>query len=453
MSDSKPAPIAIIGGGPCGLTLARLLECTGIDYIIFERDASSVPEPGFQGGTLDIHGNTGQEALRRAGLHGEFEKLARRDATSLLVQDWKGDYRMRFGEERDAPEIDRHQLRQILLDSLPSHRIRWGKAMCAIERDTRQRQIGAKDIVLHFADGSTETGFRLVVGADGAWSKVRQLVSRMFAMTPLSQPNFNYQQITSAKPDYSGIMFIEGRLSLDSPRYNAAYEMVGAGNSIAMSANAILCVQQMSDRSYRVYMGIKGPQDLTRPGGELDATNIGKTRAALLAPTGYYGDWAEHLRDFVADAEGPWRVWPWCRLNPNVLMSKADHATHKDHQNDRQDVWERSPGVALMGDAAHPASPNGEGVNQAMYDALRLFESIFAEICEKPDVKFDETTDAEALERAITAYEAEMLPRGRDHIHDGMNVEQMFFAEHAATVLIENFKQMKPEGTKPPMES
>jgi 2-polyprenyl-6-methoxyphenol hydroxylase-like FAD-dependent oxidoreductase len=178
MSNSKPAPIAIVGGGPCGLTLARLLECAGIDYIVFERDASAVPEPGFQGGTLDIHGNTGQEALRRAGLHDEFEKLARRDATSMVVQSYKGDHFLKFGEERDAPEIDRLQLRQILLDSIPSHRIRWGKALRAIERDTHQTPTDAKDIVLHFADGSTETGFRLVVGADGAWTKVRKLVSR-----------------------------------------------------------------------------------------------------------------------------------------------------------------------------------------------------------------------------------------------------------------------------------
>lgn len=185
MSGSKPAPIAIVGGGPCGLTFARLLECADIDYVVFERDASSVPEPGFQGGTLDIHGQTGQEALRRAGLHGEFEKFARRDATSLLVQNYKGDFCMKFGEKRDAPEIDRLQLRQILLDSLPSHRVRWGKALSSIERDTHKEHLSAKDVTLHFTDGSMETGFRLVVGADGAWSKVRQLVGRIFTLTPL----------------------------------------------------------------------------------------------------------------------------------------------------------------------------------------------------------------------------------------------------------------------------
>jgi 2-polyprenyl-6-methoxyphenol hydroxylase-like FAD-dependent oxidoreductase len=122
---------------------------------------------------------------------------------------------MKFGEERDAPEIDRLQLRQLLLDSLPSHQIRWGKALCAIERDTHQQQTGARDIILRFEDGSTETGFRLVVGADGAWSKVRQLVSRIFAMIPLSQiltvsrsrlQNPNIQVSCSSRADYPSII-------------------------------------------------------------------------------------------------------------------------------------------------------------------------------------------------------------------------------------------------------
>jgi hypothetical protein len=226
--------------------------------------------------------------------------------------------------------------------------------------------------------------------------------------------------------------------------------MVGAGNSIAMSANAILCVQQMSDRSYRVYMGIKGPQDLTRPGGELDVANIDKTRAALLAATGFYGGWAERHREFVAHAEGPWRVWPWCRLKPELLVPKANDASPDDTQN--KDVWKRSPGVAIMGDAAHAATPNGEGVNQAMYDALRLFESISAEIGDEEDGEFDELADAEALERAITTYEAEMLPRGRDHIEDGMNMGNMFFGENAAEDFVKFFKPMKPDSTRPPME-
>jgi 2-polyprenyl-6-methoxyphenol hydroxylase-like FAD-dependent oxidoreductase len=172
----SPAPIAIIGGGPCGLTFARLLETAGIEYVVFERDASSVSAPYYQGGTLDLHPETGQEALRRAGLSDKFEKLARRDATTMVIQDLYGKHLFRFGEGSDRPEIDRLQLRQMLLDSLPANRIRWGKALESAEKDESSKETGAASWILRFKDGSSESGFRLIVGADGAWSKLRSLV-------------------------------------------------------------------------------------------------------------------------------------------------------------------------------------------------------------------------------------------------------------------------------------
>lgn len=175
MSNSKLNPIAIVGGGPCGLTLARLLETAGIDYVVFERDVSPKPTSRFQGGTLDLHLETGQEALRCAGLSAEFERLARRDAMTMIVQDYKGNHRTTFGGGRDAPEIDRLQLRQMLLDSIPAHRIRWGKTLCYVENDSKKS--GGPSWVLNFTDGTTERGFSLIVGADGAWSKLRQVVS------------------------------------------------------------------------------------------------------------------------------------------------------------------------------------------------------------------------------------------------------------------------------------
>lgn len=188
----KPAPIAIVGGGPCGLTFARLLETAGIDYIVFERDASPENALQFQGGTLDLHGDTGQEALRRAGLIEEFEKLARRDATTVIVQDFRGNFRKRFGEGRDAPEIDRLQLRQLLLNSLPAHRIRWASALQGIERTSKIGHGHGADCTLKFADGSTESGFRLVVGADGAWSRVRPLVCSHPSPVIVSSINISY---------------------------------------------------------------------------------------------------------------------------------------------------------------------------------------------------------------------------------------------------------------------
>ena len=91
---------------------------------------------------------------------------------------------MRSGEnDRDRPEIDRLQLRQILLQSIPKHRVRWDKKLLGAEiaeSKTRSGATTASDCTLRFVDGTSESGFRLIVGADGAWSKIRSLVSEVY---------------------------------------------------------------------------------------------------------------------------------------------------------------------------------------------------------------------------------------------------------------------------------
>lgn len=165
---SVPA-IAIIGGGPSGLAFARLLEVNKIDYVVYERDTSSAVEG--QGGSLDIHGKTGQLVLKEAGLFDEFKKYARWDAVKTLLQDKNGTTHLVFGEDQDAPEIDRASLRKILLESIPQSKIRWNHAVGSVEK------LDTGKIVINFKNGSSASGFKLVVGADGAWSKARHLVS------------------------------------------------------------------------------------------------------------------------------------------------------------------------------------------------------------------------------------------------------------------------------------
>lgn len=71
-------PIAILGAGPSGLTLGRLLHLAGIDFVIFERDVSPASAWGRGGsGTLDLHEGSGLLALQEAGLFEEFKKKAR----------------------------------------------------------------------------------------------------------------------------------------------------------------------------------------------------------------------------------------------------------------------------------------------------------------------------------------------------------------------------------------
>ena len=123
--------IAIIGGGPGGLMLARLLQLNGLSPIVFERDAHAGERP--QGGSLDLHGETGQRAMRLAGLEREFTLAARPDDQGDRLYDPDG--RLLFdrdGEGDDRPEIDRTMLRRILLESLAPGTVRWNSRIAEI---------------------------------------------------------------------------------------------------------------------------------------------------------------------------------------------------------------------------------------------------------------------------------------------------------------------------------
>jgi len=167
--SSNNNKIAIVGGGPAGLALAAILEkMGGFNYILFESSAEEVPP---RGGCLDLHPGSGQRALREAGVFDEFKKYGRYgDATIHRLVDHKGNRLFDFGEGRDAPEVDRWALRKVLLTGIPKEKVVWRQAVTKTARDAS----GA--IVLTLADGTTVAGFKLVVGADGTWSKVRHLV-------------------------------------------------------------------------------------------------------------------------------------------------------------------------------------------------------------------------------------------------------------------------------------
>lgn len=167
-----PVDIAIVGGGPSGLALAGMLERAGLDYVVYERSAKDTPP---RGGCLDLHIKTGQRAMREAGCFDAFRHHGRLgEATIHSVFDHDGNKVSSWGEGRDAPEIDRTLIKECLLSTFPEHKIQWKKGISSARRDENQK------IILEFEDGTTATDFKLVVGADGVWSKIRPLVCLVF---------------------------------------------------------------------------------------------------------------------------------------------------------------------------------------------------------------------------------------------------------------------------------
>lgn len=134
----SPYKLAIIGAGPAGCVLARLLLKTSAQVTVFEAEKSF--DARGQGGTLDLHEDTGLLALRECGIYDDFLKYARFDGEAIKLCDKSMLNYINFGgttatNSRGRPEIDRQSLRKILLDSLPAHQIRWNHRLRSVTED------------------------------------------------------------------------------------------------------------------------------------------------------------------------------------------------------------------------------------------------------------------------------------------------------------------------------
>lgn len=204
--------IAIVGAGPGGLLLPRVLQQHGVDATVYEADASALARP--QGGSLDIHDDSGQVALRAAGLHEAFLPLTHPGAEATRVLDRHGQVHLDAepdGGSGGRPEIDRTALRKLLIDSLTPGTVSWGSKL----RQARPLSGGRHELTL--ADGRQVT-CDLLIGADGAWSRVRPLLS-------------------AATPAYCGITLVEMRLRDAAKRHPADAALVGMGTMFALGDN------------------------------------------------------------------------------------------------------------------------------------------------------------------------------------------------------------------------
>ncbi|MET9183520.1 NAD(P)/FAD-dependent oxidoreductase [Kitasatospora aureofaciens] len=349
MRSTTNARIAVVGAGLGGLACARVLHRHGRSVTVFERENSADARP--QGGSLDIHSGTGQVALRAAGLLDGFRALARPESQEWRILDPATAAVLPVpgppSHDDDSPEIDRGRLRSLLLDSLPEGTVRWGRAVTAV------RPIGNGSRRLEFEDGSTAEA-DLVIGADGAWSRVRPSVS-------------------DATPAYSGVTFIETGFSDCDTRHPALAALVGKGTMLATADGRALLAQCNGEGHIRVYIAFRAPQDWQAAAGvSFDDAETVRTHVVNLLD-----GWDGSLLDFVRHSESGFIARP-------VFVLPVPH------------TWEHVPGITLLGDAAHLMPPVGLGANLAMLDGSDLAHALVAET---------------SIEDAVRAYEGAMLPR------------------------------------------
>jgi 2-polyprenyl-6-methoxyphenol hydroxylase-like FAD-dependent oxidoreductase len=319
---SKPH-IAIVGGGPGGLMLARLLQLRGFESTVFERDRHAGDRP--QGGSLDLHGDTGQRAMRVAGLENEFSAAARPEDQGDRLYDQNGTLLFdRDGAGDDRPEIDRTALRQILLDSLAPGIVRWESKVEAVT----PRADGGYDVLA----GGTAERFDVVVGADGAWSRVRPL-------------------LTETTPQYEDVTLVE--FGFDARRHTNVDVLVGGGKMFAVGDNRVLIAQRNGHGHIRGYAGLRLPERIAQ---KWTTQAPDRVRATLLHT---FAGWAPALTYLIERGD-------FIAVRPLYALPIGY-------------TWQSKLGITLLGDAAHLMLPfGGEGANLALADAVDLAEALTA---------------------------------------------------------------------------
>jgi 2-polyprenyl-6-methoxyphenol hydroxylase-like FAD-dependent oxidoreductase len=343
------APVTVVGAGLGGLVLARVLHVNGIPVSVYEAEASAAART--QGGLLDIHPWNGQPALEAAGLTGKFRGLVLPGRESYRVLDRAGTVLLDRPDDGtgERPEVPRGELRQMLLDSLPDGIVQWGHKVSGV------RALGQGRHELRFTDGTT-VRTSLLIGADGAWSQVRPLLS-------------------DATPEYIGFTSVETFLFNGDTRHRATAEAVGAGSLFALAPGKGFLAHRERGGTLHTYVQLKKPQDWFAGTDVADGASVAARAAAE------FDGWAPELKALITDSDTAPVVRPLYTLP----------AGHR---------WARVPGVTLIGDAAHLAPPNGEGANLAMLDGAELGRAIAAHPGD--------------VEVALDEYEQAMFPRAAE---------------------------------------
>ena len=375
---SKPlanSQIAIVGAGLGGLTLARVLHVHGIQSTLYEAEAS--PDSRAQGGVLDIHEYNGQLGLKAAGLYDKFLDLILPGEDAKRVVDKRGNILLdKTGRGITAkPEVARGDLRRLLIESLPSGTIRWG------HRLAKTSCVDDGKLELGFVDGLSVTA-DLLIGADGAWSKVRPLVS-------------------TAKATYIGTTFIETTLFDADTRHQASAEAIGSGTLMAVEPGQGILAHRYANGSLQTYVA------LNKPEAWINAIDFTKPSSALKRIAAEFEGWAPHLRALITDAD----------TEPVVRPIYALPIQHR---------WERVRGVTLVGDAGHLMSPfAGEGANLAIYDGAELGKAL----CASPG----------EIENALKEYEEALFPRSASVAEQTARNHERFFGADAPQSVVELF--------------
>jgi 2-polyprenyl-6-methoxyphenol hydroxylase-like FAD-dependent oxidoreductase len=376
--------VAIIGGGPGGLTLARLLQLQNVNVKVYERDLNK--HARVQGSPLDLHDGSGLAAIHKADLFEEFKSnfLPGADKTLILNEkaevfysDHETNVHEDFSNEYFRPEIDRGALRKILLESLQPETVVWNSHFVSMEAQN-------EGWLLHFKDGNSVYA-DIVIASDGANSKIRPY-------------------ITNIKAFYTGILMLEGNIYESKKNAPNIALLIDGGKIMAFGDTQNILLGQKGGGDLGFYASFKADENWTKTNG-LDYAD--KTQMLEWFKT-EYPEWSSNWYELFENVSAPFIPRP-------IYCMPLDQ------------TWEALPNLAMIGDAAHVMPPfAGEGANMAMLDALELSECL--------------TSDKyKTVQEAISDYETIMRKRASEAAQESIENGEKMHSKEALKTMLEFF--------------
>ncbi len=378
--------IAIVGGGPGGLTLARLLQLKGSNVKVYERDFNK--DARLIGSPLDMHEESGMAALRKANLVDEFKMNFRTGADKKVIVNERAeiffsDHETKpdedFGNEHSRPEIDRGALRKIFLESLQSETVVWDSHFISLEKQN-------EGWLLHFKNGSSAYA-DIVIAADGANSKIRPY-------------------ITNIKAFYSGVTMVEVNVDDAEKATPHIYALLNGGKIMAFGNGKCLLGGQKGIGGLGFYASFK-PDEKWASNSGLDYSDKTQFLAWFKKE---YSEWSSIWYELFENAATP--------VIPRPIYCMPLNQT-----------WKALPNLTMLGDAAHVMPPfAGEGANLAMLDALELSECLTSD-------KYN------TLQEAISFYEINMRKKAATAAQESLENGERMHAEGALNTMLNMFSR------------